>query len=65
MQRIRDDLADYVGEAGYLFTTLEQAGEIISGPFPGHRRQLGFEQAWRSDAALHLDALCKVWDTAC
>ena len=37
---LRPDLADYVGEAGYLYDSLEEAAEIIQQPFPDDKRQL-------------------------
>ena len=39
MQEIRPDLRAWVGPAGYLFRTIEEAAAIVSRPFPAERRQ--------------------------
>lgn len=64
LQNLRPDLREYVGEAGYLFDTLEEAAEIISKPFPEEKRQLGFEQARRSDIFTHKTILTDLWRKA-
>lgn len=61
MQNIRPDLRDYVGEAGFLFDTLEQAAAILRQPYPEEMRQAGFEQAKHSDVRLHLNQLAHLW----
>jgi glycosyltransferase involved in cell wall biosynthesis len=61
MQNIRPDLREYVGEAGYLFDSLEEVRQIISQPFPERQRQLGFEQAKRSDVRAHIGKLERLW----
>ena len=64
LQNLRPDMREYVGEAGYLFDTLEEAAEIISKPFPEEKRQLGFEQAKRSDIFTHKTMLTGLWQKA-
>lgn len=64
VQNIRPDLADYVGEAGYLFDTIEEARDIIAKPFDPDRRELGFEQAKESDVRRHISVLTDLWDSA-
>jgi hypothetical protein len=59
---IRPDLRDYVGEAGYLYRTLEEAADIISRPFPAANRRLGFAQAKMSDVRVHRQLLTDLWD---
>jgi hypothetical protein len=61
MQRIRPDLGEYVGDAGYLFDRIEEVAEIISQPFPLDMRRRGFEQAAKSDARSHISILERLW----
>lgn len=61
MQNIRPDLSDYIGEAGFLFDTTEQAASILRQPYPDSMRKAGFEQAKRSDLRVHLLQLMKLW----
>lgn len=62
MQDIRPDLREYVGDAGYLFDSIDEVARIISEPFDEERRQLGFEQARRSDVRSHISLLTDLWD---
>ncbi len=64
MQSIRPDLREYVGEAGFLFDTADDAARIISQPFPDDLRQLGFEQARKSDIRGHIHRLENLWKRA-
>ncbi len=64
MQRVRPDLDDYVGDAGFVFDTIEEAEEIIAEPFPAELRERGFRQAARSDARDHISLLEQLWDAA-
>lgn len=61
MQRIRPDFTEYVGDAGYLFETIEEAAQIISKPFPAEKRELGFQLAKRSDVQSHINVLLELW----
>ncbi len=61
MQAIRPDLAEYVGDCGYLFDTVEDARRIVSQPFPEAKRQRGFEHARRSDIRSHIRILEDLW----
>lgn len=61
MQAIRPDLAEYVGDCGYLFHTVADARRIVSQPFPEAKRQQGFEQARRSDVRRHIHVLEDLW----
>ncbi len=61
MPNLRPDLAEYVGDAGYLYESLDEALAIISQPFPEDRRRLGFEHARRSDIAEHVRVLEELW----
>lgn len=61
MQNVRPDLAEYVGDAGFLFKTIEEAAEIITKPFPADRREKGFELSKRSDISNHISCLTNLW----
>lgn len=61
VQRVRDDLATYVGDAGFLFNRIEEAAEIIEAPFPQAMRERGFELARRSDIRTHITTLTDLW----
>jgi len=58
---VRPDLAAYVGEAGYIYGSLEEARDIIKQPFPEEKRELGFELATRCDARANLHQLTDRW----
>jgi hypothetical protein len=62
MQNIRPDLNEYVGDAGFLFDTIDDVEKIISRPFPEELRQRGFEQARRSDIGHHICILEDLWN---
>ncbi len=64
MHRIRSDLAEFVGEAGYMYDTLEEARDIMAQPFPDDRREAGFEQAKKSDIKVNVKQLRDLWDGA-
>lgn len=64
MQKVRPDLAEYVGEAGYLFDSIDEVKDIIARPFDPERRLLGFEQAKKSDVRSHISLLTDLWDRA-
>jgi hypothetical protein len=62
--RLRPDLEEYIGPAGYLYDTIEEVAEIITKPFPEEKRRLGFEHAKRSDIAQHKEILLNLWRKA-
>jgi glycosyltransferase involved in cell wall biosynthesis len=64
MQDIRPDLREWVGPAGYMFRTIEEAAAIIARPFPAERREAGFAQAQAWDFSRHLGTLVKLWSAA-
>jgi len=61
MANIRPDLKEYVGDAGYLFNSIEEAADIIRNPFPDDLRQRGFSLAKRSDVQTHISQLTDLW----
>jgi hypothetical protein len=62
MQLVREDIREYVGDAGYVFETTDELHEILSAPFSPERRELGFEHARRSDARGHVGLLERLWE---
>lgn len=61
MANIRDDLREYIGAAGFLYNTLDEARKIIAQPFPQELRQIGFAQAQKSDVFEHRALLLDLW----
>lgn len=61
---IRDDLADYVGGAGYIYNSIDEVREIVSEPVPDDIREKGFSQAKKSDINVHKKNLTDIWATA-
>jgi len=62
--RIRDDMQEYVGDAGILYDNIEELPAIISKPVPEEMRQAGFKQAQKSDINRHKILLSRAWDRA-
>lgn len=61
IQNIRPDLKEYVGEAGYLFNNIDEVLKIIQNDVPNEMRELGFEQAKKSDINTHIHKLTDLW----
>jgi hypothetical protein len=64
MANIRPDLKDYVGDAGYLYDSVDEVLDIISKPVPEELRQRGFERARKSDVFEHRKLLFGLWEKA-
>lgn len=64
MANVRPDLREYVGSAGYLFNSLDEAAQIITRPFSDELRELGFRQAMKSDVFEHRKLLFGLWEKA-
>jgi len=62
--RLRDDLREYVGRAGFFYDSVEEARDILSRPYPDEMREAGFEHARKSDIATHIGQLTRCWDGA-
>ena len=62
--RLRPDLDEYVGPAGYLYDDIREVVDIVSKPFPEDRRRLGFEHARKSDVFEHRKILLSLWRKA-
>jgi hypothetical protein len=65
MPNLRPDIHDYVGPAGFVYDSLDEAAEIISQPYPDSMRNAGFEHARRSDIRAHAHLLTDLWRSAC
>lgn len=63
VQRIRPDMETYIGGAGYIFDTLEEAAQIVASSYPDEMREIGFNQAKRSDVREHIRVLTDLWST--
>lgn len=61
IQNIRPDLKEYVGEAGYLFDSIEDVRDIITKPFPEEKREAGFVHAEKSNVDNHIGLLFDLW----
>jgi glycosyltransferase involved in cell wall biosynthesis len=62
MPRIRPDLAQYVGQGGYLYDSIEEIVDLVRGPVPNEMREAGFAQAWLSDVQQQKHLLTGLWD---
>jgi glycosyltransferase involved in cell wall biosynthesis len=63
LKNLRPDMKEYVGPCGFVYDTMEDAARIISQPFPEELRQMGFEQARKSDIEQHKHLLTDLWDS--
>jgi hypothetical protein len=64
MANIRPDLRDYAGPSAFFYDSLDEALNTIHQPFPEELRQLGFEQAKKSDVRQHRSLLFQLWGMA-
>jgi glycosyltransferase involved in cell wall biosynthesis len=61
MKRVRDDITEYIDGAGYVYTTEDEAADIVRGPVPNDVREKGFELARRSDISINIAQLTGLW----
>jgi glycosyltransferase involved in cell wall biosynthesis len=61
LANVRPDVRQYIGDAGFVFDTVDEAAAILRRPFPDEMREKGFEQARRSDIRSHLHVLTDLW----
>jgi hypothetical protein len=64
IQRIRPDIATFVGGGGFTFDSLQEAAEIVRGSCPQSVREAGFRQAKKSDVRDHIALLLRLWARA-
>ena len=58
----REEQLDFLGGAGFLFESLNELPEILSGSYPEEMRLLGFEAAKKCDIERHKHLLAEVWN---
>jgi hypothetical protein len=63
LANIRPDITELVGEAGFVYNTVEEAVEIVKQPFPEKMRAQGFEQARQLDIHRHKHHLTDLWES--
>jgi glycosyltransferase involved in cell wall biosynthesis len=61
VQRIRDDLREYIGEAGSFFDTPEELADVLRSPPSEATRGRGFEWAEQFDYRKQLGVLTDLW----
>jgi glycosyltransferase involved in cell wall biosynthesis len=61
MQDLRPDLKEYVGPAGFICDSIDDAAKILTQPYPEEMREAGFEHAKKSDIAVHKTILTDLW----
>jgi len=61
---LRPEMKDYLGGAGFTYSRIEEAAEIISQPYPETMREAGFIQARKSDIREHRKLLEALWAKA-
>ncbi len=62
--RVRPDLADYVGPAGFLYDAIDEVPGILARGYPAEMREAGFEHAKQSDIERHRHLLTDRWRAA-
>lgn len=63
LANLRPDQETYLGGAGFVFNSLEEARDIIRRPYPEAMRRLGFENARRCDIHAHKGILAELWNS--
>lgn len=61
MRNIRPDLKEYIGGAGFLYNTPDEASNILRNKYPEDMREKGFKIAERSSLNTHLQLLQTIW----
>ncbi|MEO1184241.1 MAG: hypothetical protein AAFX46_05790, partial [Cyanobacteria bacterium J06636_27] len=64
MPNIRPDIKEYIGEAGFIYDSIEEVVDIINKPVPEDIREAGFLQAKKSDIHEHKHLLTELWHQA-
>lgn len=62
--RVREDLATYVGPAGFLYDDIREVPAILARGYPEEMRLAGYEHARRSDIEAHRHLLTDRWRAA-
>ena len=64
MPNLRPDVATYLGGAGFVYDSIAELPDLLRRPVPDEVRERGFEQARRSDIAVHKRTLVELWERA-
>jgi hypothetical protein len=62
--RIRPDLDDFIGDAGFCYDSLDELTDRLASEPPSEIRERGFERAQSFDIRNHLDELFAMWSYA-
>ncbi|HKQ04903.1 MAG TPA: hypothetical protein VJ464_07210 [Blastocatellia bacterium] len=58
---LRPDLREYIGAAGFIYESISEVADIIRRPVPDEMREIGFEQARKSNIFEHKTILTDLW----
>jgi hypothetical protein len=61
MANLRPDLREYIGGGGFTYDSIGEVADIITKPVPDGMREIGFEQARKSDIFEHKVILTNLW----
>jgi len=61
MANIRQDINDYLGQSGYIYSDIEEMASILSSPPDQSMREMGFDNARRFDINDHKHLLTDLW----
>jgi hypothetical protein len=59
--KVRPDISEYIGPAGFTYACIEEVIDIVSTDYPEHLREVGFSTAQLSDIHHHKDKLLRLW----
>jgi hypothetical protein len=63
--RIRPDLDDFIGDAGFCYESLDELQDRLASDPPSEVRERGFERAKSFDIRANLDELFQLWSSTC
>ena len=61
LPNIRPDIKDYIGDAGIIYSDIEELKDIITKPVPQQMREKGFELARKYDIRKQIHLLTNLW----
>ncbi len=61
MPRIRPDIENYIGDAGYVYENIEEIADQLKRPVDNEKRQYAFEYAKKYDIIKHISTLTELW----
>jgi len=63
--RIRPDMDDFIGDAGFCYETLDELQDRLAVDPPAEVRERGFERAMSFDIRANLNELFQLWASSC